>query len=82
MQLDFDPPATLLAWRPSGVTVGGGRHRGRVIASSFAGGHREYVLESDLGQVKAEAPIEVPEVPIGDSVAFDLPQSTARPLAA
>jgi putative spermidine/putrescine transport system ATP-binding protein len=82
LPLDFDAPAPLLAWRPSGVTVGDGRHSGRIVASSFAGGHREYVLESELGQIKAEAPIEVPEVAIGDVVAFDLPQSTARPLAA
>jgi putative spermidine/putrescine transport system ATP-binding protein len=80
--LDFDAPAPLLAWRPSGVTVGDGRHSGRIVASSFAGGHREYVLESELGQIKAEAPIDVPEVAIGDVIAFDLPQSTARPLAA
>ncbi|MEO0980180.1 MAG: ABC transporter ATP-binding protein, partial [Pseudomonadota bacterium] len=35
--------ASLLAWRPGGVTVGEGPHRGSVIASSFAGDHREYV---------------------------------------
>lgn len=82
LPLDFEAPTALLAWRPSGVTVGDGRHTGRVVGSSFAGGHREYVLDSALGQIKAEAPIEMPEVPIGDSIAFDLPQSTARPLAA
>lgn len=82
LPLDFDAPAALLAWRPSGVSIGKGRHSGRIVASSFAGGHREYVLDSALGQIKAEAPIDVPEVAIGDVVAFDLPQSTARPLAA
>ncbi|MEM9577002.1 MAG: ABC transporter ATP-binding protein [Pseudomonadota bacterium] len=82
LPLDFDAPAGLLAWRPSGVAVGDGRHKGQVVASSFAGGHREYVLDSPLGQIKAEAPIETPEFAIGESVAFDLPQSTARPLAA
>lgn len=80
--MDFDATGTVLAWRPSGVVVGTGRHTGRVVSSSFAGGHREYVLDSDLGPIKADAPIETPEVPIGDQVAFDLPQSTARSLAA
>ena len=82
LPLDFDPSANLLAWRPGGVMVGYGRHKGRVVASSFAGGHREYVLDTELGPVKAEAPIETPEFPIGDIMAFDLPQSTARPLNA
>ncbi len=80
--LGFQAQSGLLAWRPSGVTVGSGPLEGRVISSSFAGGHREYVLDSALGQIKAEAPIEVPEVPIGGAIPFDLPHSTARPLAA
>lgn len=82
LPLGFDAQGQLLAWRPSGVTVGTGPHTGRVVASSFAGGHREYVLECPLGQVKADTPIETPEVQIGQDVAFELPQSTARALAA
>jgi putative spermidine/putrescine transport system ATP-binding protein len=82
LDLDFEPQSHLLAWRPAGVTIGAGRQMGRVISSSFAGGHREYVLHSDVGMIKADAPIEVPEVVIGESVAFDLPQATARPLPA
>ncbi len=82
LPLGYQASAQILAWRPGGVGVGAGPHRGRVIASSFAGGHREYVLDSALGQIKADAPIDVPEVPIGQDVAFDLPQDTARPLAA
>ena len=82
LDLDFEPQSSLLAWRPAGVTIGKGRHTGRVISSSFAGGHREYVLRSDVGVIKADAPIEVPEVAISESVAFDLPQATARPLRA
>lgn len=78
----FDAGASILAWRPGGVPVGRGPHQGRVLASSFAGGHREYVLDSRLGQIKADAPIEIAEVPLGDSVAFDLPKETARSLAA
>lgn len=82
LSLGFEVPVQMLAWRPSGVAVGQGPHTGRVLASSFAGGHREYLLSSDLGQIKADAPIETPEVPIGQEVAFDLPQATARPLVA
>ena len=43
-----------LAWRPGGVVVGEGHHTGRIIASSFAGQHRNYVLECALGQIKAD----------------------------
>ncbi len=82
MSVGYEAEVRMLAWRPSGVGVGTGPHTGRVISSSFAGGHREYVLDSPLGQIKADAPIETPEVPIGHEVSFDLPQATARPLAA
>ena len=82
LPLGFTAKAPILAWRPGGVQVGQGPFSGRVLSSSFAGGHREYVLDSQLGQIKADAPIETGEVPLGHSIAFDLPQSTARPLAA
>lgn len=82
LPLGFDGSAPMLAWRPDGVLVGQGPHSGRVLASSFAGAHREYVLDSPLGQIKADAPIETAEVPLGDNIAFDLPKATARSLAA
>jgi putative spermidine/putrescine transport system ATP-binding protein len=81
MPLGFNAGSALLAWRPSGVQVGNGPFTGTVSASSFAGGHREYVIDTPLGQIKADASIETPEVPIGDAIAFDLPQATARPLS-
>lgn len=81
LPLGFTAKSPMLAWRPSGVQVGDGPFSGRVSASSFAGGHREYVIDSPLGQIKADATIETPEVPIGDTIAFDLPETTARPLA-
>lgn len=74
--------ASLLAWRPGAVTVGKGPHSGSVIASSFAGDHREYVIDTPLGPIKADASIDLPEVPLGQQIAFDLPASTARQLAA
>lgn len=82
LALGFTTDARVLAWRPSGVTVGAGPNTGTVRSSSFAGGHREYVLDSPLGEIKADAGIETPEVPIGANVAFDLPQKTARVLRA
>jgi len=82
LPLGFEASSQMLAWRPAGVTVGSGPHQGRVLASSFAGDHREYVLDTPLGQIKADAPIETDEVGLGDVLAFDLPQATARPLAA
>jgi len=82
LPLGFTTQSALLAWRPSGVQVGHGPFHGRVLASSFAGGHREYVLDTSLGQIKADAPIETVEVAIGETVDFDLPLSSARPLAA
>ena len=82
LPLGFDAQTPMLAWRPSGVQVGEGPFEGRVLASSFAGGHREYVLATALGQIKADAPIETEEVGLGGSIRFDLPQSSARPLAA
>ena len=81
MPLGFTAKSPKLAWRPSGVKIGDGPLSGRVSASSFAGGHREYVIDMPLGQIKADASIETPEVPIGDTITFDLPETTARPLA-
>lgn len=80
LPLGFQADTPLLAWRPGGVEVGQGPYTGRVLSSSFAGGHREYVLESPLGQIKAEAPIETCAAQIGAQIAFDLPQATARQL--
>ncbi|MEP3276863.1 MAG: ABC transporter ATP-binding protein [Stappiaceae bacterium] len=82
LPLGFDTKAPILAWRPASVPVGKGPHKGQVLASSFAGAHREYVLDSALGPIKADAPIETSEFPIGESVAFDLPRETVRSLTA
>ncbi len=81
LAIGFTPRAPILAWRPAGVTVGSGPYRGRVLASSFAGEHREYVIETALGQIKADAPIANGEVRLGDTIAFDLPEATAVALA-
>jgi putative spermidine/putrescine transport system ATP-binding protein len=82
LPITYSTKSPMLAWRPSGVQVGQGPFNGNVSASSFAGGHREYVIETPLGQIKADASIETAEVPIGGNIAFDLPEATARPLSA
>ncbi len=78
--LGFAAGAPILAWRPGGVAVGAGPYAGQVVASSFAGSHREYVLESPLGRIKADVPIERAGAALGETVAFDLPQETVWPL--
>ncbi|MFW2589522.1 ABC transporter ATP-binding protein [Sagittula sp. SSi028] len=80
LAVGYGSEAPYLAWRPDAITVGAGPHDGRVAACSFAGGHREYVIDSPLGQIKADAPIAVPQVALGERIAFDLPQETAREL--
>ena len=82
LPLDYATRAKILAWRPSGVVVGTGPYTGRVLSSSFAGEHRQYVIACPLGPITADAPIDTPEVPIGQEIAFDLPRATARQLAA
>lgn len=78
----YESTAPMLAWRPGAVEIGSGPLQGRVIASSFAGGHREYVLATELGPIKADAPVSIPEVALGENLAFALPEGTARPLFA
>ncbi|NDV99947.1 ABC transporter ATP-binding protein [Salipiger sp. PrR002] len=82
LSLASRPDAPILAWRPGAVTVGSGPHQGRVAACSFAGAHREYVIDSAVGPIKADAAIDLPEVALGETIAFDLPLATARGLAA
>jgi len=66
-----------LAWRPDMVTLGKGRFEGEVLGSSFAGNTREYLLASDLGQIRAEADATAQAHAPGDHLRFDLPASRA-----
>lgn len=70
-----------LAWRPGAVVLGQGPHQGKVRGVSFAGERREYVLDSDLGVIKADVPVATPPLGIGQCVAFDLPRDVAVQLA-
>ena len=74
--------APILAWRPGGVQVGSGPHQGTILGTAFAGESREYVIDSPLGPIKAEAPTALAVARLGDMIAFDLPLDTARPLKA
>ncbi|OKH86484.1 ABC transporter ATP-binding protein [Thalassospira sp. TSL5-1] len=70
-----------LAWRPGTIALGSGPYRGTVRGTSFAGGTREYLLDTPLGQIKAECDASLPVHPFGSDVAFDLNVKKAAPLA-
>jgi putative spermidine/putrescine transport system ATP-binding protein len=74
------PVAAGLAWRPRGIPLGAGPLKGVVRGVSFAGGTREYVLETSLGVIKAEVDAEMPTHALGAEIAFDLPVGAAASL--
>ena len=67
------PDVAGLAWRPRAVSLGSGPLTGTVRGVSFAGGTREYVLETPLGIIKTEVDATLPAHVLGATVAFDLP---------
>jgi putative spermidine/putrescine transport system ATP-binding protein len=69
-----------LAWRPRAVTLGSGPFQGTVRGTSFAGGSREYLLDTPLGPIKAEVDAAMATHAIGSMLAFDLPAGAAAPL--
>ena len=69
------------AWRPSAVVLGSGPYQGHIRGVSFAGARRDYVLDSALGPIKADAPAEAPVLEPGTELAFALPESRAVLLA-
>ncbi len=70
-----------LAWRPGMVTLGEGPFRGSVRGSSFAGQSREYLLETPLGAIKAEADAALAAHEPGAELSFDLPVDKAARLS-
>jgi putative spermidine/putrescine transport system ATP-binding protein len=74
------PAAGALAWRPDGVVLGHGPHRGRIRAASFGGAKVEYLLDTSAGPVKAELPARAPRHGVGVEIPFDLPLATAAVL--
>lgn len=71
-----------LAWRPRMVILGSGPFKGTVRGTSFAGNSREYVLESELGIIKAEVDSSMKAYELGDETMFDLPVEKAAQLKA
>ena len=70
-----------LAWRPDSVALGAGPFSGLVRGVSFAGATRQYLLETPLGPIKAEASAALAPLSLGEAVAFDLPLGSAARLA-
>jgi putative spermidine/putrescine transport system ATP-binding protein len=81
LPVTYSADAAFLGWRPGAVTIGTGTHKGRVGGVAFAGQHREYVLETDIGFVRADASVTQPSYGIGETVRFDLPLETAQALS-
>lgn len=77
---DAPADAAALAWRPRAVALGNGPFSGVVRSSSFAGSAREYLLDTPLGPIKAEADAAHPAHALGDTVGFGLPAATAATL--
>lgn len=80
LRINFDVDVDYLAWRPGAVIMGSGAHSGKVRGVAFAGEHREYVLEAQLGQVKASSPAADRAYHLGETVKFDLPLAGAHSL--
>ncbi|MBB4952045.1 putative spermidine/putrescine transport system ATP-binding protein [Agrobacterium vitis] len=74
------PNAAGLAFRPRTVVLGQGSLNGTVRGVSFAGGTREYVLETAFGSVKAEVDAALPAYHLGQELVFDLPIERAAVL--
>ncbi|HVW56919.1 MAG TPA: ABC transporter ATP-binding protein [Rhizobiaceae bacterium] len=80
--IEGTPPdgATGLAWRPAMVELDRGPFEGSVRGVSFAGGTREYLLDTPLGPIKAEADASLPVHDLGARLRFALPVERAAPL--
>lgn len=74
------PDAAGLAFRPRAIGLGQGKLHGTVRGTAFAGGTREYVLETAFGVVKAEADAALAAYQLGQEVMFDLPIERAAVL--
>ncbi len=80
LNLNYRSDASHLAWRPEGVIIGSGPHAGVVAGVAFAGNKREYVITTDAGKIRADVDASESAVQIGETVSFELPESSARPL--
>ncbi|WOI58119.1 ABC transporter ATP-binding protein [Palleronia sp. LCG004] len=74
---EIPPDARGLAWRPKSVPLGEGPHRGSIVGASYQGESVEYLLDTPLGEIKAERPASEPRHAPGTEVSFDLPLDRA-----
>ena len=65
------------AWCPGAVALGEGPFTGRILGASSAGERREYVIDSELGTVKADAPASEHPWKPGSGESFDIPRILA-----
>lgn len=82
LPVSYSADAPYLGWRPSGVQLGQGNHEARVRSVAFAGEHREYVLDTAIGPVRADIDVSEKPFAVDDTVMFDLPRETAHTLKA
>lgn len=78
LKVDYPINARHIAWRPGAIVVGQGAHTGTVAAVSFAGEQREYVIDTEIGVIKANVDASDQPVLVGQSIHFDLPLASAR----
>lgn len=82
LPINFSAENGYLAWRPGAVTIGRGAHSGVVGGVAFAGEHREYVIDTDIGRISASVPAAETAYKLGETVLFDLPEAGALSLRA
>jgi putative spermidine/putrescine transport system ATP-binding protein len=78
----FDGAASHLAWRPNEIVLGARKSTktpfpATVEAVSFAGGHREYILSSQIGKISLHQSVEGPAFTPEMDVFFGLPKERA-----
>lgn len=75
---DAAAPCKALGWRPDGIAIGAGPHQARVLGASFLGSKLEYLLQTQIGAIKAEVAADHHRrYGVGELVHFDFPIRTA-----
>lgn len=82
LPVNYQADAPYLGWRPGAVQLGKGNHEARVRSVAFAGEHREYVLDTPIGPVRADVDVTAPAFAVDETVMFDLPRESAHSLKA
>ena len=82
LPLAFKTTARHLAWRPGDIFLGARKSArtpfpATVEAVAFAGGHREYILSSQIGNISLHQSVDEPAFAPDINVFFGLPQERA-----